>query len=106
MENDTRKRGSSSISRNLSIGYYYQRRSSEGVPFKWEMQPGTPINTQPGRSFLRSVLLLRCSASASPSHPSPSKSQKHSVFPAKCWGKRTRGAAECSNRVSPDLVRI
>ncbi|GMJ11786.1 hypothetical protein HRI_004847800 [Hibiscus trionum] len=58
MEND-RRRGMSSceeaeffnriISRNSSIGcssriYYY--RSSEGIPFNWEMQPGTPKEPQ------------------------------------------------------------
>ncbi|KAJ8767315.1 hypothetical protein K2173_017359 [Erythroxylum novogranatense] len=37
------------ISRNSSVGcssrvFYY--RSSEGVPFKWEMQPGTPKDPQ------------------------------------------------------------
>ncbi|KAL1202904.1 Oxysterol-binding protein-related protein 4B [Cardamine amara subsp. amara] len=45
MEKYTCKKGPN-ISRNTSVGYYYER-SSEGVPFKWEMQPGTPIKTQP-----------------------------------------------------------
>ncbi|CAF2107181.1 BnaCnng17330D [Brassica napus] len=83
MENDTRKRGSSSISRNLSIGYYYQRRSSEGVPFKWEMQPGTPINTQPGEII---PPISPPPAMLSLGFPKPSISvqePKHSVFPAK-----------------------
>ncbi|KAG6705740.1 hypothetical protein I3842_07G195100 [Carya illinoinensis] len=33
------------LSRNSSVGYssrIYYHRSTEGVPFKWEMQPGTP----------------------------------------------------------------
>lgn len=34
------------ISRNSSVGYssriYYYRSSCEGIPFNWEMQPGTP----------------------------------------------------------------
>ncbi|EOA17897.1 hypothetical protein CARUB_v10006306mg [Capsella rubella] len=46
MEKDTCKEGRSTFSRNSSIGYYDDRRS-EGVPFKWEMQPGTPIKSQP-----------------------------------------------------------
>ncbi|KAG7621810.1 hypothetical protein ISN44_As04g026680 [Arabidopsis suecica] len=45
MKKDTCKEGSS-ISRNSSVGYY-DERMPEGVPFEWEMQPGTPINTQP-----------------------------------------------------------
>ena len=37
--------------RNSSMGRssrsYYYRRTSEGVPFQWEMLPGTPKNTPP-----------------------------------------------------------
>ncbi|CAN7033207.1 unnamed protein product [Brassica rapa subsp. trilocularis] len=81
MENDIR--GSSSISRNSSIGYYYHRRSSEGVPFKWEMQPGTPISSQPGEiipPISPPPMML------SLGFPKPSISveePKQSVFPAK-----------------------
>ncbi|KAJ4880390.1 hypothetical protein Rs2_37445 [Raphanus sativus] len=83
MENNTCKKGSSSISRNSSIGYYYQRRSSEGVPFNWEMQPGTPINTQPVEII---PPISPPPAMLSLNFPTPSISveePKHSVFPAK-----------------------
>ncbi|KAL0646813.1 hypothetical protein Bca4012_045104 [Brassica carinata] len=53
MEDNLCKRGSE-ISRSSSVGvssrlfYYYHHRSlNDGVPFKWEMQPGTPINPPP-----------------------------------------------------------
>lgn len=36
------------LSRESSVGQssriYYQNTTNEGVPFKWEMQPGTPLN--------------------------------------------------------------
>ncbi|CAN8301544.1 unnamed protein product [Cochlearia groenlandica] len=51
MEDNLCKR-ESNISRNSSVGvssrifyYYHHRNLDDGVPFKWEMQPGTPINT-------------------------------------------------------------
>uniref|UniRef100_A0A0D3A6E9 Uncharacterized protein n=2 Tax=Brassica oleracea var. oleracea TaxID=109376 RepID=A0A0D3A6E9_BRAOL len=82
MENEIGKKGSPSMSRNSSIGYYYQRRS-EGVPFKWEMQPGTPINTQTTEMI---PPLSPPPAMLSLGFPKPSISveePKHSVFPAK-----------------------
>ncbi|CAN7071725.1 unnamed protein product [Brassica oleracea var. botrytis] len=82
MENDIGKKGSPSMSRNSSIGYYYQRRS-EGVPFKWEMQPGTPINTQTTEMI---PPLSPPPAMLSLGFPKPSISveeSNHSVFPAK-----------------------
>ncbi|PWA70587.1 hypothetical protein CTI12_AA286730 [Artemisia annua] len=36
------------LARESSVGQssriYYQNTTNEGVPFKWEMQPGTPVN--------------------------------------------------------------
>lgn len=82
MENDICKKGSPSMSRNSSTGYYYQRRS-EGVPFKWEMQPGTPINTHTVKTV---PPLSPPPAMLSLGFPKPSISveePKHYVFPAK-----------------------
>ncbi|CAN8325952.1 unnamed protein product [Cochlearia groenlandica] len=72
----------STISRNSSVGYYSQRRS-KGVPFKWEMQPGTPINTQPVE-----IIPPISPPPAMLSHglPKPSiffEPPKHSMFPTK-----------------------
>ncbi|KAJ0250993.1 Oxysterol-binding 4B-like protein [Hirschfeldia incana] len=84
MENNTCKKGSSSISRNSSIGYYYQRKSSsDGVPFKWEMQPGTPINTQP-TEIVPPISPPPAMLSLGYSKPSiPVEEPKRSVLPAK-----------------------
>ncbi|VVB11862.1 unnamed protein product [Arabis nemorensis] len=79
-ENEICKNGPS-IPRNSSVGYYYHRRS-EGVPFKWEMQPGTPINTQPVEVV---PLISPPPAMLSLGLPKPSinfKEPNHSVFPA------------------------
>ncbi|CAH2077938.1 unnamed protein product [Thlaspi arvense] len=81
MEKDICKKGSS-ISRNSSTGYYYHQRS-EGVPFKWEMQPGTPINTHPVEIV---PPISPPPAMLSLGFPKPSISveePKHSVFPSK-----------------------
>ncbi|CAE6176556.1 unnamed protein product [Arabidopsis arenosa] len=83
MKKDICKEGSS-ISRNSSVGYYDERRP-EGIPFKWEMQPGTPINTQPQEDVpplspppaMLSLGLPKPSISISIEEP------KNFVFPAK-----------------------
>lgn len=90
MEDDLCKRGSE-VSRNSSVGistrifYYYHHRSlDDGVPFKWEMQPGTPINPQPDE-FIPPI--TPPPAFLSLGFPKPSvyvgESNKHSLFPAK-----------------------
>lgn len=93
MEDSLCKR-ESEISRNSSVGcssrvfYYYHHRSlDDGVPFKWEMQPGTPINPPP-EEIVRPI--TPPPAFLSLGFPKPSiveDSNKHSLFPAnlKLW---------------------
>jgi hypothetical protein len=95
MENDLCKR-ESEISRSSSVGvssrlfYYYHHRSlNEGVPFKWEMQPGTPINPPPEEN-VRPITPPPAFLSLGFPEPSVSvvgNSNKHSLFPAniKLW---------------------
>ncbi|CAH8279996.1 unnamed protein product [Arabidopsis lyrata] len=95
LEDDLCKR-ESEISRNSSVGvssrlfYYYHHRSfNEGVPFKWEMQPGTPINPPP-EEIIRPITPPPAFLSLGFPKPSISVvggSNKHSLFPAnlKLW---------------------
>uniref|UniRef100_A0A1J3JNQ5 Uncharacterized protein n=1 Tax=Noccaea caerulescens TaxID=107243 RepID=A0A1J3JNQ5_NOCCA len=84
MENDICKKVSS-ISRNSSVGYYCHQKS-EGVPFIWEMQPGTPINSQP-LEIVPPISPPPAMLSLGLPKPSISieepKQPKYSVFPAK-----------------------
>lgn len=96
MEDSLCKR-ESEISRNSSVGgssrmfYYYHHRSlDDGVPFKWEMQPGTPINPPP-EEIVRPITPPPAFLSLGFPKPSISSvvgdSNKHSLFPAnlKLW---------------------
>lgn len=45
------------LSRNSSLGcssriYYYRSTGTQGIPFQWEMQPGTPKNPPPKEEAL------------------------------------------------------
>ncbi|XP_006401208.2 uncharacterized protein LOC18017093 [Eutrema salsugineum] len=93
MEDNLCKRGSE-IARNSSVGissrifYYYHHRSlDDGVPFKWEMQPGTPINPPP-EELVPPITPPPALLSRSFTKPSFGESHKHSFFPAnilKLW---------------------
>ncbi|KAJ0246056.1 Transmembrane protein [Hirschfeldia incana] len=92
MEDNLCKRGSV-ISRNSSVGvssrifYYYHHLGLDGgVPFKWEMQPGTPINPQP-EEIVPPLTPPPALLSRSLTKPSFGESNKHSLFPAnlKVW---------------------
>ncbi|KAG2280404.1 hypothetical protein Bca52824_051624 [Brassica carinata] len=92
MEDNLCKRGSV-ISRTSSVGvssrifYYYHHRGLDGgVPFKWEMQPGTPINPQP-EEIVPPLTPPPALLSRSLTKPSFGESNKHSLFPAnlKLW---------------------
>ena len=92
MEDNLCKRGSV-ISRNSSVGvssrifyYYHHRGLDSGVPFKWEMQPGTPINPQP-EEIVPPLTPPPALLSRSLTKPSFGESNKHSIFPAnlKLW---------------------
>lgn len=94
MEDDLCKRDSE-ISRNSSAGistrifYYFHRSLDDGVPFKWEMQPGTPINP-PQEEIVRPITPPPATLSRSLPKPSISvvgESKKPSLFPAnlKLW---------------------
>ncbi|KAF8102590.1 hypothetical protein N665_0198s0288 [Sinapis alba] len=88
MEDNLCKRGSE-ISRSSSVGvssrlfYYYHHRSLEdGVPFKWEMQPGTPINP-PTEDIIPPITPPPALLSRSLTKPSLGESNKRSPFTAK-----------------------
>lgn len=92
MEDNLCKRGSE-ISRSSSVGvssrpfYYYHHRSlDDGVPFKWEMQPGTPINPPP-EEIVPPITPPPAHLGRSLTKPSFGESNKRSFFPAnvKLW---------------------
>ncbi|CAH8338234.1 unnamed protein product [Eruca vesicaria subsp. sativa] len=92
MEDNLCKRGSE-ISRNSSVGvssrifYYYHHRSlNDGVPFKWEMHPGTPINPKP-EEIVPPLTPPPALLSRGLTKPSFGVLDKHSLFPAnlKLW---------------------
>lgn len=95
MEDDLCKR-ESSISRNSSLGvssrifYYYHHRSlDDGVPFKWEMQPGIPINPPPEEIVppITPPPAFRSLGLPKPSISVVGESNNRSLFPAnlKLW---------------------
>ncbi|KAG2299624.1 hypothetical protein Bca52824_036096 [Brassica carinata] len=92
MEDNLCKRGSE-ISRSSSVGvssrlfyYYYHRSVDDGVPFKWEMQPGTPINPPPGET-VPAITPPPAHLSRSLTKPTFVESNKRSLFTAnvKLW---------------------
>ncbi|CAG7910305.1 unnamed protein product, partial [Brassica rapa] len=92
MEDNLCKRRSE-ISRSSSVGvssrlfYYYHHRSlDDGVPFKWEMQPGTPINPPP-EEIVPPITPPPAHLSRSLTKPSFGESNKRSIFTAnvKLW---------------------
>ncbi|CAH2069637.1 unnamed protein product [Thlaspi arvense] len=116
MEDNLCKR--KSISRNSSVGrssrifyYYHHLNLDDGVPFKWEMQPGTPINPPPEET-VPPITPPPAFLSRSLTIPSLGESNKHSRFPAnlklwkwknlrkKCfsrWSNQSMFSRDCKN---------
>ncbi|CAH8382946.1 unnamed protein product [Eruca vesicaria subsp. sativa] len=111
MEDNLCKRRSE-ISRSSSVGvssrlfYYYHHRSlDDGVPFKWEMQPGTPINPPP-QEIVPPITPPPAHLSRSLTKPSFGETNKRSRFTGnvRLWGWksiRNRYFSKWSNQSMP-----